>query len=205
MARIVKNNIIKYIDSLYNSPVDNHDLLQLDDYHKSIALSDNEIRIVALILQLANVQTHLELGTLVGSSALALVKLLPNLRITSVEKSYDNFLIAKSNVERKQLESRIKLINADALLYLSSVPDDSFDAIFIDANKKAYPQYFEQALRVVKSGGIIIADNTLLGGKILDADNKYLASMHDFNKRFANSCQSVIITTDEGLSIGINP
>lgn len=183
--------------------VEGEALGQLDDYHQRIAMSDYELRLLGLLLKLHGAKNLLELGTLVGTSAIAMAQLVPGLFITSVEADAHKFEIAKQNILNCKLEERISLVHADALEYVGSLPDSSFDALFIDANKKAYPKYFHQAQRLLRGGGLLIADNTLLAGKILDEGNSYQKNMHAFNELVAKHMDSIIITTNEGLTIGI--
>ena len=73
-----------------------------------------------------------------------------------------------------QLEDKIEIINADATKYLATIPDDEkYDVCFIDAAKGQYNVFLEQALRLTKSGGIIIADNVLWKGRVLGEYNEH--------------------------------
>jgi predicted O-methyltransferase YrrM len=84
-----------------------------------------------------------------------------------------------------------------------------FDGVFIDANKSAYPAYLEWSLRAVKKGGLILADNTLLRGVVPEdgepAPSKIIQNLRNFNGKLSDPSlfDSVIIPTDEGLSVAI--
>ena len=83
--------------------------------------------------------------------------------------------IAKENIKKMELEDKIEIINADATKYLSTIDEkiEQFDVVFIDAAKGQYLVFLKEALRLVKIGGVIIADNVYFKGRVLSGYNEH--------------------------------
>lgn len=128
--------------------------------------------------------THiLEIGTYTGYSAICLAKgLSPGGKLTTIE--------VNDELRKKSLEffamagvgDQIEIINGDALKVIPTL-DRSFDLVFIDGRKENYSDYYRLVIDKVPSGGYILADNVLWGGKVLDKKNPDLAtlSLQNFN------------------------
>jgi predicted O-methyltransferase YrrM len=114
----------------------------------------------------------LELGTFVGYSAIWMAKSLPeNGKILSIDIDENISKMAKKNIENSGLSQKIELRVGSALDILPQLiaqKEEPFDLIFIDADKPPYKEYFEYALKLSRSGTIIILDNVVREGKILD-------------------------------------
>ncbi len=139
-------------------------------------LMDESMNLIEVILKLKKPNKILEVGSAVGYSAICFSKYLTgeNSKIRTVELNEERFRVAVSNINKMQLEDKIEIINADATKYLATIPDDEkYDVCFIDAAKGQYNVFLEQALRLTKSGGIIIADNVLWKGRVLGEYNEH--------------------------------
>ena len=111
----------------------------------------------------------LEIGTAVGFSAIMMAKYTPReTRITTVEDYGPRIEQAEKNIAVSGYAERIELIEGDGAKVMAELKD-SFDLIFIDAAKAQYPAYFEEAKRLLSEGGILIADNCLKGGEIVES------------------------------------
>ena len=95
-------------------------------------------------------------------------------------------------------------------MLLSELQDETFDAIFIDADKTGYPKYLDFAEQRLRKGGLVIADNTFIWGTIFEDEPplknpQIWHAMKEFNERLADQSKfsSVIIPTKEGLSVAI--
>lgn len=110
----------------------------------------------------------LEVGTYTGYSAICLAKgLKPGGKLITLDLNDELRLTALSFFEKAGVSEAIDLINGDALEIIPELPGP-FDLVFIDANKDSYPAYYEMIVPKVRKGGLILADNVLWGGKVLD-------------------------------------
>ena len=107
----------------------------------------------------------LEIGTAIGYSAIRFAQVSPEMRVTSIEIDEERYKTARANVQEKGLESRVKIIFADALEYELN---DFFDLIFIDAAKAQYQKFFEKYKHNLNEGGVIICDNLSFHGMVED-------------------------------------
>ena len=111
----------------------------------------------------------LEVGTAVGFSALLMAEYSPaDTRITTIEKYEKRIPLAKENFAKAGKEHKITLIEGDAIEVLSSL-DETFDFIFMDAAKGQYINFLPDLLRLVEPGGIIVSDNILQDGDIIES------------------------------------
>lgn len=113
----------------------------------------------------------LEIGTAVGFSAILMGKYSPEeCRITTIENYEKRIPIARANFARAGMEQKITLLEGDALEIMKGMPDDAgFDFVFMDAAKGQYPAYLEQVMRFLVPGGILITDNVLQDGDIIES------------------------------------
>src|SRR5256714_3360583 len=134
-----------------------------------IAVSADEGRLLQVLLTSIGARRVLEVGTLGGYSAIWMARALPEdgeLLSLEIEPRHAEF--ARRYVERAGLSDRVEIRLGRALDVLPSLDGDRFDAVFIDADKEPMRNYFEWALRLLRPGGLLIADNTLWGGKVFD-------------------------------------
>ena len=111
----------------------------------------------------------LEIGTAVGFSAIMMAKYTPaGTRITTVEDYAPRIGLARKNIEASGYGERIRLIEGDGAKVMAEL-EESFDLIFIDAAKAQYPVYFDEAKRLLPERGMLIADNCLKGGEIVES------------------------------------
>ena len=111
----------------------------------------------------------LEIGTYTGYSAICLARgLRQGGTLTTIEVNDELRETSLKFFRKAGLEEQIELINGDALELIPSL-NDSFDLVFMDAHKDDYPAYYELVIDKVPSGGYILADNVLWGGKVLES------------------------------------
>lgn len=136
-------------------------------------LQDNSLAYIKTLLEIKKPESILEVGTAVGYSALEFSKhLKPNGRILTMELNIDTANIAKKNIQEMGMESIIEVVNADAYEHMKTLVGP-YDVVFIDAAKGQYMKYLEEALRLTKSGSLIIADNVLLRGMVMSDYNEH--------------------------------
>lgn len=110
----------------------------------------------------------LEIGTYTGYSAICLARgLKEGGTLTTIEVNDELRTTSREFFRKAGLDKQIELINGDALEVIPSLAG-SFDFVFIDAHKDDYPAYYNLVIEKVRSGGYILADNVLWGGKVLD-------------------------------------
>lgn len=140
-------------------------------------LQDASLEAILMILKIAKPNKILEIGTAVGYSATQFSKYLvgENSKITTIELSDNMYAQAVQNVSDMGLEDKIEIIHADATKYLTTMDEkkEQYDIVFIDAAKGQYLVFLENALRLVKNGGIIIADNVFFNGRVLSGYNEH--------------------------------
>ncbi|MFG6332627.1 MAG: O-methyltransferase [Lachnospiraceae bacterium] len=111
----------------------------------------------------------LEVGTAVGFSALFMSAYAPgDCRIVTIENNDRRISEARKNFARAGAEERITLLEGDAMEVLESL-NGSYDLIFIDAAKGQYPGYFPRVMKVLEEGGLLVSDNVLQGGEIMES------------------------------------
>lgn len=111
----------------------------------------------------------LEVGTAVGFSALLMCEYMPEGgQITTIEKYGKRIPIARENFQRAGQADRITLIEGDALEVMRTL-EGAYDFIFMDAAKGQYIHYLPEAVRLLADGGILLSDNVLQGGDVLES------------------------------------
>jgi predicted O-methyltransferase YrrM len=141
-----------------------------------ISVSPTQGKLLHLLVRLSRARSVLEIGTLAGYSTIWMAKALPDGgRVVTLEVSPKHAAVAKSNIERAGLASAVEIIVGEALASLSRLGSDNrvpFDVVFIDADKPNYAQYLEWAVKLSHPGALIIADNVVRDGKVVDADDR---------------------------------
>jgi len=137
-----------------------------------IAVTPNQGKLLGLLARVQGARTILELGTLGGYSTIWLAQALPaGGRLVTLEAEPRYAEVARANIARAGLAQTVELHVGPALQTLPQLLTEEagpFDLIFIDADKKNNPGYFEWALQLSRPGTLIIVDNVIRGGAILD-------------------------------------
>lgn len=216
-----KNNDLEaYLNSLY--PLESaaaHEakkealLLNKD----GISISPYEAHLLQFFVRLFKCKHFVELGTLTGYSALALLEALPeDGHLWTIELDPDHARRAQRIFSMAGHEKRVTLLTGRAEDHLPQLlKEGPFDGVFMDANKAAYPFYLDWALSAIKKQGLIMADNTLLKGVVpfhpgttereVSPPSKITQQLRIFNQRLTDTSlfDSILIPTFEGLSIAI--
>ena len=131
------------------------------------------------IAKLASPRRILELGTLGGYSAIWLARALPaDGKLITLELDPHHADVSRRNIDRAGLSSKIDVRvgqAADTLRQMRTDGEPAFDLVFIDADKDGYPEYLDLCLPLVRSGGLILADNALSGDVLNDASTSGIA------------------------------
>ncbi len=123
-----------------------------------------------MLTQLVGARSAVEVGTFTGYSSLCIARgLQPGGRLLACDTSEEWTAVAREHWERAGVADRIELRIAPAAETLRALPDEqSIDIAFIDADKVNYPLYYEELVRRLRPGGLVVLDNVFLGGRVLD-------------------------------------
>jgi predicted O-methyltransferase YrrM len=150
-----------------------------------IAVAPLQGKLLALLAQMVGARAVLEIGTLGGYSTIWLARALPDDgRLVSLELDPAYAEVARANVERAGLGGLVDVRVGAALDTLPGV-EGPFDLVFIDADKRTTPAYFEWALRLTRPGSVIVGDNVVRGGALLEGDDASSEGMRRFVERMA--------------------
>jgi len=162
-------------------------------------------RLLEMISKMIKPDRILEIGTFTGYSAICLAQgltekgVLTTIEIDDELQSFANEFFIKAGVEKK-----IRQITGNALEIIPLL-EEKFDLVFIDGDKREYCDYYRLSIDKVKSGGFIIADNTLWGGKIFEKDikDRQTKGIVDFNDMLMQEkdIEHIIIPLRDGLTI----
>ncbi len=154
-----------------------------------INISPNQGRLLQLLAAMSGARRILEIGTLGGYSAIHLARALPDDgAMISLEIDEHHARVARNNIARAGLSDKVEIRVGDAHELLASLTEDNegpFDVIFIDADKEGYPDYLDASLRLVRPGSLILGDNTIRGGTVLDPQEATAQATREFNERIA--------------------
>ena len=170
----------------------------------AIQVGPSDGKLIALALRLIQAAKVVEVGTLIGYSAIHMARALaPGGRLWSVEFEPRHAELARDNLAAAGVADRVTvLVGAGRDVLPTLAPHAPFDAVFIDADKVNYDFYGQWAIENVRPGGLVIGDNAYLFGELLD-DSDRARAMRKFHELVAAHCESVCAPTPDGLVIGI--
>ena len=154
-----------------------------------INVSATEGKLLRMLAEMVGARRILEIGTLGGYSAIHLARALPeNGALISLELDERHAAVARENVAGAGLESKVEVRVGDArelLAGIDEIGEGPFDVVFIDADKGGYPEYLEWAIRLSRPGSLILGDNAIRGGSVLDAGDESSRAIREFNEKLA--------------------
>jgi caffeoyl-CoA O-methyltransferase len=170
-------------------------------------ISPEQGAFMTVFTRLLGARRAVEIGTFTGYSALCIARGLPDdgsLLCCDVSEEWTS--VGRPAWERAGVAGRITLEIGPALETLRALPaEPAFDLGFIDADKPAYPGYYEELLTRLRPNGVILVDNVLWGGAVLDpaADDESTTAIRAFNDMVAadDRVESVILPLGDGLTI----
>ena len=163
-------------------------------------------RILSMLSKLVNPRNILEIGTYTGYSALCLAEgMKPDGILHTIDINEELFDLQKKYFEASPFGSRIKQHLGDATEIIPTLKED-FDLVFIDADKPNYPKYFELIMEKLNPGGIIISDNVLWSGKVVEPvkeDDESTKALLEYNRLLAEDerLETVMLPIRDGLTI----
>ena len=171
-------------------------------------IMDDTLEVIAKILNEIKPNKILEIGTAVGYSAICFSEYLQeDGKIDTIERDIERVKEARENIKKAEVEGKINIYEGDAVEILPTL-DDEYDVVFIDAAKGKYPFFLNQALRMIKPGGVIIADNVLYKGYVMSDYNKHkqrtaVRNLREYIAEITNNkkLETEILEVGDGLAI----
>ncbi len=214
---IADERIVAYINSLDkgNTPFLNE--IEAESIRTRVPIIRRETQnLLKLLLQMKQPKHILEVGTATGFSALLMAEYAPKeCRITTIEKYEKRISIAKENIRRGNQTEAIELIEGDAsevLKELSEIRAGGYDFVFMDAAKGQYLNFLPDILQLLTSGGILLSDNVLQDGDIIESrfavtrrNRTIHARMREYLYELMNSEQltTSILPMGDGITISV--
>ena len=185
---------------------------EIIDYNKTLGeikrmqIDPTQCYFLHLIIKVANIKSVLEIGTFTGLSALSISLALPNDgKLIALDKNKETNKVAVNFFKKANQDHKIKTIIKPAIDSLEELKDEKFDMIFIDADKMNYKIYYENSLQLIKKGGLIIIDNVLWHGEVVDEKNndKFTINIREFNKFMLEDkrVEQLIFPLGDGMTV----
>ena len=173
---------------------------------KRMQVDPTQCHFLHLIIKISNIKNVLEIGTFTGLSALSISLALPdNGKLIALDKNEETNKVAVSFFKKANQNHKIQTIIKPALETLEDLKNKKFDMVFIDADKMNYKQYYEKSLKLLNQGGLIIIDNVLWHGEVVDEknDDKFTIYIREFNKFVSEDkrVEQIIIPLGDGMTI----
>jgi predicted O-methyltransferase YrrM len=178
----------------------------LKTYYPNMLSGAVQGKVLEMISRMLQPKNILEVGTFTGYSAIALARgLADGGQLTTIEANEEMEGFIQSFLEKAGLSSCIKLVIGNAI---EVIPDlnETFDLVFIDADKEQYVDYYDLAIPKVRKGGFLLADNVLWDGKVIEPDgrsDKETMGIKAFNKRVKadERVEQVMLSVRDGLML----
>ena len=171
-------------------------------------ISISQCHFLHLIIKISNIKKILEIGTFTGLSALTMSLAMPNDgKLITLDKNEETNKVANEFFKIAKQEKKIEIINNKALDNLNEFKKKNykFDLVFIDADKENYINYYDISLDLINSNGLIIIDNVLWHGEVIDKKkiDNLTESIRKFNIYIKNDkrIENLIIPVGDGLSV----
>jgi caffeoyl-CoA O-methyltransferase len=178
MNNPIFSSVDNYIDNLFNAPDDALAKTEASITASgipAISVSANQGKFLYMLAKLCNAKKILEIGTLGGYSTIWMARALPeNGQLVTLELDQHHADVAQKNIAQAGLAAMVDIRVGKAIELLPKMEAEDivpFDMIFIDADKPPYAEYFQWALKLSRPGTLIIADNVIREGKVLDPHN----------------------------------
>ena len=174
---------------------------------KRMQISVTQAYFMQLLIKINNVKQILEIGTFTGYSALSMALAIGDGFITCLDKNEKTSEVANNFFKKANVEKKINLIVGTAIDSLNNLINENknFDLIFIDADKENYIKYYDLAFKLISSNGLILIDNVLWKGDVIDENKNDTMTniIRDFNTHIKNDdkIEKTILPIGDGVTI----
>ena len=206
ITKLLQDYILKYGLKLHpvQKEIINYNL-SLGDI-KRMQISISQCQFLHLIIKVSKIKRVLEIGMFTGLSTLSMALALPeDGEITAVDKDKNTSKKANDFFKKAKQDSKISMIVKSALEALMEIRDKKYELIFIDADKMNYKKYYEIALKLLDKEGLIIIDNVLWHGDVVENNikDKITDSIRDLNNFISKDerVEKVIVPFGDGMTI----
>ena len=206
ITKLLQDYILKYGLKLHpvQKEIINYNL-SLGDI-KRMQISISQCQFLHLIIKVSKIKRVLEIGTFTGLSTLSMALALPeDGEITAVDKDKNTSKKANEFFKKAKQDSKISIIVKSALEALMEIRDKKYELIFIDADKMNYKKYYEIALKLLDKEGLIIIDNVLWHGDVVESNikDKITDSIRNLNNFISKDerVEKVIVPFGDGMTI----
>lgn len=208
---MLSTELEKYLEN-HSSPV-NELLVELrrETYQKTtqphMLSGDYQGQFLSIISRLIQPKTILEIGTFTGYSALCLAEgMAKDGKLITIDRNEELMYLPKKYFDQSPYADQIDFKIGNALDVLDELKDEIYDLVFIDADKSNYINYYEKVIGQVKTGGVLLVDNVLWYGKVLEEakpNDKDTQVLKEFNDKVAKDdrVEVVILPIRDGISL----
>lgn len=201
---IVDERLVTYINSLDTGNTEILDQIEKEAIAAYVPIIRKEMQsFLKLLLAMQKPMRILEVGTAVGFSAILMAQYAPaDCKIVTIENYEKRIPVAKENFKRTGKDEQITLLEGDAMQILPTLSGE-FDMIFMDAAKGQYINFMPDILRLLKSGGVLVSDNVLQDGDIIESHYVVERRNRTIYKRMREYMYE--LTHNEGLVTAVLP
>ena len=174
---------------------------------KRMQISVTQAYFMQLLIKINNVKQILEIGTFTGYSALSMALAIDDGFVTCLDNNEKTSQVANNFFKKANVEKKVNLIVGTAIDSLNNLINENknFDLIFIDADKENYIEYYELAFKLISRDGLIIIDNVLWKGDVIDKNknDRMTNIIRDFNTHIKNDekIEKTILPIGDGVTI----
>lgn len=208
----LSDDLAEYVRS-HSEAIDPLDLELIDETsllpNAGMQISPEQGKFLAFLVQISGARQVLELGTFTGYSTLCMARAMaPGGRIIACDVSEEWTRTARRYWERAGVADRIDLRIGPATGTLAAMPQEPlFDLAFIDADKEGYPAYLKAVVPRLRAGGLLVADNVLWSGRVVDpsSQDESVAALRRFNQMAVADprIETVVLPVFDGLTLAI--
>lgn len=204
---IIQHDQAQYLDQLHTQP--DPLLAEMEAYaaEHRVPIADREVsRFIEITARVTGARKALEIGMAIGYSVIHLARGMGEQgRVVTIDPSDEMIGKASGYLERAGVRDRVEIKKGKALEVMPTLTE-TFDLLFIDAVKEEYVQYLDLGLQRLRTGGVVIVDNLLWGGKVAsdDAESSTVA-LREFNCYFVNHPQLLaeVLPVGDGLGYAV--
>lgn len=210
---IVDERLVTYINSLNRENTDILNQIEREALHGDVPIIRKDMQsFLKVLLALYKPAKILEVGTAVGFSAILMAEYNPvECDITTIENYEKRIPVAKANFKRAGREEQITLLEGDATEILAKL-EGQYDFIFMDAAKGQYINFLPDVLRLLKAGGVLVSDNVLQDGEIIESHYAVTRRNRTIHKRMREylyelthreELQTSILPVGDGITLSV--